>query len=52
MSSNQWGSVAWAVRDEVGCIYHSLNQGDAENLAVQNGWELLRHNGNSWEVVE
>ena len=52
MSSDQRDAVSWAVRDKIGCIYHSLNQGDAENLAVQNGWELLRHNGNSWEVVE
>ena len=52
MSSDQRDAVSWAVRDKIGCIYHSLNQGDAENLAVQNGWELLRHNGKSWEVEQ
>ncbi len=44
-------SACYGVRDDAGAIHHSLSVGDAENLAVQNDWQLVVNHGLGWQDV-
>lgn len=45
-------SDRYGVRADDGAIHYGFNQGDAENLAAQNCWQLVIDKGNGWEDVE
>lgn len=45
-------SIRHGVRADNGDIHYGISVGDAENLAIQTGWQLLVDRGNGWEDAE